>query len=76
MRDEDRGDWIKRLEVRRDEEIQKMFADYSDSNSIDYSEYLELTTHKIDTDYYLILEMVNKHLDRKRKKKKANATHR
>ena len=34
MEQEDRDDWIKRLEARRDEEIQQMFAENSDSECI------------------------------------------
>ncbi len=51
-------------------EIEGMFKDYSDSNHISWEEYNELTTHHIDREFYILVELLGKKLDRERKKKK------
>ena len=56
------------LEYRRDREIEQMFTAYSNSNYIDISEYWELTRFKIDQDFYMLVELLGKKLDRERKK--------
>ncbi len=82
MEQEDRDDWIKRLEARRDEEIQQMFAENSDSECIAYEDYQQLP-HKfwIDRDTCMLIDLLRNKRDAKRKreqrkKKKANEAHR